>query len=391
MVFDMIDDSSFDEIELDILQEIKQTFNEPSSLIKSSFMDCGNSGFLHNDNCLENSSMPFFFHDQVASSNRRDISKSSYPKIKKINDSPALTYSKDTRVTETNKVEHDNNKLTSFQLIHSAQSECEQQLTSSDLGMKVKKKRGRPKRDVSAGWPKRPLSAYNIFFQRERKRLNTSVLTEEKDNPCPSRRCTLSFTDLAREIAANWKKLSNTDKIPFEEIARENRKLYRKEVDVMMQKKQKVQNLLHPNIVTSSCDPFVRVCMNVDHPPMKKRRGRPKRNPEEGWPKRPLSAYNIFFKNERQKLLKLNALKSMETDFDKMYINEASMKKSRGKKHGIISFVDLSRTIAIKWKEMTEEAKFPYKSQANQNMIIYRREMKDFLTHRRNSGVQVHV
>ena len=114
---------------------------------------------------------------------------------------------------------------------------------------------------------------------------------------------------------------------------------------------------------------------------MKKQRGRPKRDPLEGWPKRPLSAYNIFFKHERQQILKSRACDISDIQKKK----NTKKTKRRPKKHGIISFADLTRNIAFKWKGLTEEDKAPYKMQAANCMIKYKVKMKEFLSCRQNA------
>ena len=366
---DTVNVSSCDRIEFDLLQDIHYIFNEPLS----SFTDLA----------LDNSSKRFSSQDQNASPNKMDLYSSSYYQINNNFDANIFNEVKVTGETEANAVDTNNKKYTSSQSCHADRSECEQQLMSSGLEIEVKKKRGRPKRDASAGWPKRPLSAYNIFFQQERKRLITIMPNEGKDKN--KKRCSLSFTDLARKIASNWKKLSNADKIPFEELARANRKLYRKKVDFILHKNQNPKKLSPSKFDRSLDDCPLSTCDDVDKMPLKKRRGRPKRNPEEGWPKRPLSAYNIFFKHERLKLLRHRSLQPMDLDFCNLSINQKGRNNFKRKKHGIISFVDLSRTIAVKWNVMTEEDKSPYKLRARHNMIMYKKELKIFLSERGNS------
>jgi len=115
----------------------------------------------------------------------------------------------------------------------------------------------------------------------------------------------------------------------------------------------------------------------------KKRRGRPKRDPTEGWPKRPLSAYNIFFKHERQKLLDSRGPQASD-DVPKVdEVKGSGSRKSRSKKHGIISFSDLAKTIGATWKNMSEKEKDPYKTLAESYMTTYRKEMEIFLSKRK--------
>lgn len=110
------------------------------------------------------------------------------------------------------------------------------------------------------------------------------------------------------------------------------------------------------------------------HCPPKKGRGRPKRNPKEGWPKRPLSAYNIFFKNEREKLLKSMKEPTASNDSN----TKTRTRKNRQAKHGKISFSDLAKTIGSKWKKLTQEEKNQYEILAAYNLQKYKEELREF-------------
>jgi len=73
-------------------------------------------------------------------------------------------------------------------------------------------------------------------------------------------------------------------------------------------------------------------------------------------PKRPLSAYNIFFRFERQSLLGEEVAKDHK-------VNSQAKRKHR-KTHGKIGFADMARTISSKWKSMDPEEKKPFEVQA---------------------------
>ena len=110
-------------------------------------------------------------------------------------------------------------------------------------------------------------------------------------------------------------------------------------------------------------------------PGRKKRRGRPKRDPREGWPKRPLSAYNIFFKCEREKLLK--AIQS-NPEFQPKKQKRSASRRKRPKTHGIISFTNLAKTIGSRWQLLSQEEKNPYELKALLNKEKYKMEVKQF-------------
>ena len=73
-----------------------------------------------------------------------------------------------------------------------------------------------------------------------------------------------------------------------------------------------------------------------------------------GKPKRPLSAYNLFFKDERARILKEN------------------------NHEGVGGFAHLAQTISAEWKKISAPALAKYKDLADQDMKRYRQEMKHF-------------
>jgi len=79
-------------------------------------------------------------------------------------------------------------------------------------------------------------------------------------------------------------------------------------------------------------------------------------------PKRALSAYNIFFQKERQRILD-------ETP-------EPTNGKKPRRSHGKIGFAPLARMIAAKWKSIDEHTKAEYKHLATQEKARYNQEMQ---------------
>jgi len=113
----------------------------------------------------------------------------------------------------------------------------------------------------------------------------------------------------------------------------------------------------------------------------KSKRGRPKRNPAEGWPKRPLSAYNIFFKDYRQKLLGSEVYERPVDDESEKDLKPYSRRKRR-KKHGKISFSGLAKSVGLMWKELSPEVMAHYERKADVRREAYQKEIKDFLEKR---------
>uniref|UniRef100_A0A7S3KVP0 HMG box domain-containing protein n=1 Tax=Amphora coffeiformis TaxID=265554 RepID=A0A7S3KVP0_9STRA len=84
---------------------------------------------------------------------------------------------------------------------------------------------------------------------------------------------------------------------------------------------------------------------------------------DSGKPKRCLTAYNIFFQQERQRLLKTLPAR-------------AGVKSKKA--HGKIGFAELGRAISRSWKSVTVEQKAYYRKLAAQDKKRYQREMEEW-------------
>lgn len=117
---------------------------------------------------------------------------------------------------------------------------------------------------------------------------------------------------------------------------------------------------------------------NTDGLPQKKKR-KPRKPPAVAWkkpkgmPKRPLSAYNLFFKVQRGAIMSARAN-------DK---SEAALKRSKKETVGI-GFANLARTIADKWQSLDDNDKSEFLEQAakektryKQEMVVWRKKQKD--------------
>jgi len=99
-------------------------------------------------------------------------------------------------------------------------------------------------------------------------------------------------------------------------------------------------------------------------PASRKRRKKP-----NGMPKRPLSAYNLFFRAERAKIL---IGETMEKDDSK------ENGRRRRPPHGIIGFSDLGKCIGARWKNLSFGEKKKLKRMADEESERYKKEMKEY-------------
>eukprot|EP00521_Asterionellopsis_glacialis_P011313 CAMPEP_0195297018 /NCGR_PEP_ID=MMETSP0707-20130614/20653_1 /TAXON_ID=33640 /ORGANISM="Asterionellopsis glacialis, Strain CCMP134" /LENGTH=357 /DNA_ID=CAMNT_0040358697 /DNA_START=1 /DNA_END=1074 /DNA_ORIENTATION=- len=143
-----------------------------------------------------------------------------------------------------------------------------------------------------------------------------------------------------------------------------------------------------------------------------KRRGRPKGrkttiHPSVERPKRPRSAYNFFFQNERLKILREAATQAggdaasslvegkegLNKDWNKKpkaddndYKKNQSLppganyrpRKDHGKRHGLVTFHDLAKRIASKWKTLDAEGKKPYQELAKEELRVFSEAMEEY-------------
>jgi len=120
------------------------------------------------------------------------------------------------------------------------------------------------------------------------------------------------------------------------------------------------------------------------------KKARPKKPKNK--PKRPLSAYNIFFRDERANILA--GIPDKDEDEEEVDEEEneegvdGAKKKSSGKKrkrppHGKIGFESLAKIVGQRWKELKPDELAKYKKLADADMVRYRAEMESYVAKQR--------
>ena len=89
------------------------------------------------------------------------------------------------------------------------------------------------------------------------------------------------------------------------------------------------------------------------------------------------SAYNIFFKEERQRIL----AKIPEGEDSKAApaAGDAKTRKRKKRPHGKIGFENLAKVIGQRWQELTPEQVEYYKKKAEEDMKRYKDQMEEYL------------
>ena len=90
-------------------------------------------------------------------------------------------------------------------------------------------------------------------------------------------------------------------------------------------------------------------------------------------PKRPLSAYNFFFRQERAKILGIKDGSLQQRDS-----RSRKAKRKHRKIPGMVGFKGLAVRCGKKWRELPVSAKARYENLFKQDQIRYRREMKQW-------------
>jgi len=94
-------------------------------------------------------------------------------------------------------------------------------------------------------------------------------------------------------------------------------------------------------------------------------------------PKKPLSAYNFFFSQQRERMVAAEMTKAGASAEDiARTLKMAGRKKPHRKTHGTIGFITLAREIANKWKSLSEIEKEPFQAKARIAKAAYLEEVR---------------
>jgi hypothetical protein len=109
-------------------------------------------------------------------------------------------------------------------------------------------------------------------------------------------------------------------------------------------------------------------------------------------PLRALSAYNFFFRDERERQLEHVPMVLDDAKCDKLleehWYRDRTQKRRHRKSHGKIPFTQLSKIVSSQWKQLTEEQKDFYRQVSAKDWARYQREMELYKNCKGNNGTE---
>jgi len=110
---------------------------------------------------------------------------------------------------------------------------------------------------------------------------------------------------------------------------------------------------------------------------VREKANRAKKRSRKDKPKRPLSAYNIFFREERERILA-----EIPGEMEIPSHGQPQRRERKKKPHGKIGFQDLAKSVGQRWQQLTPEEMEAYKEKANAELVRYKKEMELFVKNR---------
>jgi hypothetical protein len=92
-------------------------------------------------------------------------------------------------------------------------------------------------------------------------------------------------------------------------------------------------------------------------------------------PRRPLSAYNFFFQDQRTKILG-EQIMSQEEEHDTDA--RGNKKRKQRKTHGKIGFTALARHVGVAWKALAKEDRKDYEKRFKEDKVRYQKELAEY-------------
>jgi HMG (high mobility group) box len=89
-----------------------------------------------------------------------------------------------------------------------------------------------------------------------------------------------------------------------------------------------------------------------------------------------LSAYNFFFRDERDRIVESDSQGPYDTSASKKHAL-LSKKRRHRKTHGKIAFQDLAKLVSKRWRALPDSAKEFYRDVAASDMVRYRKEVQE--------------
>jgi HMG-box domain len=126
-------------------------------------------------------------------------------------------------------------RLSSPQYSSSVSNSANKKRVARDSELKQNVQRKKKMKKMSIGMPKRPVSAYNVFFQQERNRLYQKRVASKG----ASTQGRVGFQELGKIIGQKWKMLSSAERRKYEEVSQVDIDRYRAEVDECQLKRRK--------------------------------------------------------------------------------------------------------------------------------------------------------